>query len=203
MCKLSWLIPAVVLSAALLTPAISRADDVTYQVNLQLGDGTITGTITTNGGTGGKNFIEIDSFSFGVTQDTSTGSVASGGKEGSVPSVNEINVGNDLTADATHLYFNFGNNDGGYLALDSTTPNAALQYICFGALVPPCIFSDPEGIAVTNLNGNGIADFQPETGNMVIGTVIPSPEPATTSLLLLGTLFSLLLVRRNRFPDFL
>jgi hypothetical protein len=190
-----WL-PALALSAALLSPGVSRAD-TSYQVSLSVGNGSITGNFTTNGSSG---FIEIDSWSFGVTNTTTTGS-SSGDREGKVPGVSEIIVGNDLTADATHIYFNFDSGDGGYLAFQTPLPNGGFQYICIGALVPPCIFSDPEGIAITNLNGDGITDFQPETGNVIIGTVVPTPEPATTSLLLSGVLFSLLARRRAPAPS--
>jgi hypothetical protein len=192
----SAIVSGLLLSVCLLIPTSSRAFDIAYQVNLQVGDGFINGTITTNGGTGGDNDpIEIDSWSFGASNGISRGTVASAGRAGT-SSIGEITVGNDLTADATHLFFNFGATDGGYLSFQSPTPNAAIQFICFGALVPPCIFSDPEGIAITNLNGDGFTDFQPETGNQVIGTANPSPEPATTTLLLFA--LALVLFARGR-----
>lgn len=196
--KFPWLAPSLILAAFLLAPAVVRADN--YQINIQLGDGSIVGTATTNGASGGANgYIEIDSWSFGISRGGVTGS-SSGDREGSAPSISEINVGNDLTADATHIYFNFSSGDSGYVAFQTVLPNGALQYICLGALAPPCIFSDPEGVAVTNLNGDGVTDFQAETGNVIIGTVVPSPEPPAGTLLLIGTLFALMFVRRKYSP---
>src|SRR3974390_1955636 len=160
-----WLAPALVLAVFLLAPAVTRADN--YQVDIQLGDGSIVGTVATSDTNG---YIEIYSWSFGIGSGAVTGS-SSGDREGSASSsISEINVGNDLTVVGTHLYFNFSSGDSGYVAFQTVLPNGALQYICLGALVPPCIFSDPEGVAVTNLNGDGVTDFQAETGNVIIGT---------------------------------
>jgi len=196
--KFPWLAPALILAAFLLAPAVARADS--YQINIQLGDGSIVGTVTTNGASGGANgYIEIDSYSFDIVSGQVTGT-SSGDRSGSAASINEINVEDDLTADGAHIYFNFSSGDSGYVAFQTILPNGALQYVCLGALVSPCILSDPEGVAVTNLNGDGVTDFQAETGKVIIGTVIPSPEPPASALLLIGALFTFMFVRRKCSP---
>ena len=191
-----WL-SALALSAALLAPSSSRAD-TTYQVSLGFGNSTVTGTVTTNGAKGGANgMIEISSWSFGVQQGSSTGGFSSADREGSAPSVSEITVTNDLTADDTHIYFNFGSGDGGSITFSEVLPNGAIQFFCIGQITFPCTVNDPEGFAAANIAGDGQFDFQSESGTQIIGTVIPSPEPATTTLVLFGALFSLL-TRRHR-----
>ena len=192
----SCILSALALSAALLVPSVSRAD-TTYQVNLGFGNSTVTGSITTNGAKGGANDpIEIDSWSFGVENGISNGSFSSADRESSAPSVSEINVTNDLTADDTHIYFNFGSGDGGSITFSEILPNGAIQFFCIGQIVFPCTVNDPEGFAAANIGGDGVFDFQSESGVQVIGTV---PEPATGALVLFGALFSLL-TRRPRAP---
>jgi len=131
--KFPWLAPALILAAFLLAPAVARADS--YHINIQLGDGSIVGTVTTNGASGGANgYIEIDSYSFDIVSGQVTGT-SSGDRSGSAASINEINVEDDLTADGAHIYFNFSSGDSGYVAFQTILPNGALQYVCLGARV--------------------------------------------------------------------
>jgi len=194
------LIPVLLLFAALVAASAARAGDVTYTVDQKVGDGSITGTITTNGTMGKLNYIEIDSFSFGVSDDNNSMSTISSGKEGKTPAVNEIQIGgSDLTASASALTFNFSGTDNGYLAFENTLPNGAIEIICWGNGVWPCSFKDPQGIAIYNLAGDGQYTFQGETGNQVIASVASTPEPATSGLLLLGLgLLATMTVLRSR-----
>lgn len=223
-----WAIRLLPLFLALMVPSALLADGTVYYVSQQIGNSTIVGTITTNGTIGNLSLQDIDSFSFGVAQATSTGTGGAGGTENehgapvitviAAESLTDINsfsfgvtqatstdtggaggtekepgntvttvlAGNDFTATSSALLFNFSGDDNGYLAFEVVLPTGALEYLCWSNGTAPCSPGDPQGIAISNILGDGAYSFVGESGTQVIASTTPAPEPTTTSLLLTG-----------------
>jgi hypothetical protein len=79
--KRLWAIRVLPLFFVLVAPSALLADGTVYYFTQQIGDSSIVGTITTNGTMGNITLQDLDSFSFGVTQATSTGTGGAGGTE--------------------------------------------------------------------------------------------------------------------------
>jgi len=242
--KAFWAIGALPLFVALTVPNALRADSTVYYLDQQVGNSAITGSITTNGTMGGLSLQDIDSFSFSVTQSTSTGTSGAGGTEmGHAPivvteiaaeSLGDVNsfpfgvtqatstdtgaggtakepgttvttvlAGNDLTATSSAILFNFSGDDNGYLAFQVALPTGALEYLCWGNGLAPCSPTDPQGIAISNILGDGTYSFVGESGTQVIASATPAPEPTTSTLLLAGLVVLQISVFRKRMrrPD--
>jgi hypothetical protein len=139
------------------------ATTITYNVDQTIGQGSVVGTIQTDGTTGLLNASNITDWNLELN-----GPGASYNLTKSNSGV--MDIGSDVTADPANLYFNFSGSDGGYLLFqvsffsgsnyycDAVDSSTCLQ----GASVAPQAFNDPS--------------FQnvPLTGNQIIGTV-PSP----------------------------
>ena len=81
--RTSWILPVLLLFAAILAPTAANA--TTYMVNQTLpGGGSITGSITTTTSSGTLGYIEIFSWSFGVSDGFNTGTSNPGSGAGHV-----------------------------------------------------------------------------------------------------------------------
>ena len=161
---------SILLSAAMVSPSLLRADNITYSIDQTVGAGSVTGTITTDGTIGVLN----------------TGGVIDGpvGSAGNIVAVNLVlsdgtnteplsggiftSLGSDLVASATDLTFDFGAPDAGGFALYSGYSN--YDQLCY---------SNSCGISIYNVALDGQTVATSETGTQVIGTV---PDPSSLSL---------------------
>jgi hypothetical protein len=226
--KRLWVIRALPLFFVLVAPSALLADGTVYYFSQQIGNSSIEGTITTDGAMGNLSLQDLNSFSFGVTQATSTGSggaggtakqpgntvttmisglnftdiistsfgvtqatsTGTGGAGGSAKqpgnTVTTVLSGQDFTATPSALLFNFSGKDDGYLAFEVVLPTGAVEYLCWGNGAWPCSSNDPQGIAISNILGDGVYSFVGESGTQVIAFTTPAPEPTTTTLLLAG-----------------
>ena len=182
-----YLVIVPLLFVAFGVPAALRADQ-TYNVNFNVGSDTITGTIDTNGGIG--EFVELNSFSFGVAN-TSSSPTGGGGtaKESDSGSIGDIVItGNAFTATAAGLFFNFDSTDKSSLEFLDADNNFIL-----------CLFTnegcDPEGSG-ENLTLDGTeSTITGLDGNLMIASI--APEPGTLGLMLIGIVGLVLMTRRS------
>jgi hypothetical protein len=189
--KLNRLVAAITLAGGLAFGGGAQAT-IVYNVNLSIGAGGVVGTITTDGNTGVLSASDITAWNLtltgngGATYNLVNG--ASGVEVGNISAPFNPNAGTpDLTADATHIYFNFDALDGGYFAFQTLPLYGGQNYFCNashnndfdcaqGMSVVPVLFSDSSSI------------YMPTSGNQIIATAagVPVPEPSTLFLILLG-----------------
>jgi hypothetical protein len=180
------------LFAFLAVPVGLRADQ-SYNVNLTVGDDTVTGTIVTDGDLGTLNTVEINSFSFGVTRTISSGSGGGGGSAKEQGSTADIEItGNALTATSVGLFFNF----------DSTAPSA-LNFLDANDAFLLCLFTDegcdPAGSGAVLTLGDTTFTDTGLSGDQLFATTASAtaPEPGTYGFLLIGFAGLVLLLRRR------
>jgi hypothetical protein len=165
-------------AAAALAAAAVPANATVYNVNETIGLGAVVGTITTDGATGTispSDFIAWDLQLVGLNVTTIITS--------SDPGAVAWGEGADVTADATHVSFNFSGSDGGFLVFqdDKMSGNT---YWCVDAGSDAC--SASEAVVPQNFMDPS-AQFATRAGNLVIATAAGTvPEPATWALMLLG-----------------
>ena len=159
---------SLLVSAAMVSPSLLRADNITYNINQTVGAGSVTGTITTDGTIGALN----------------TGGVIDGpvGFAGNIVAVNLVlsdgtnteplsggifsSLGSGLIASATDLTFDFG------------APGGFVLYSWYSNYDQLC-YSNTCGISIYNVGLDGQTVAISETGTQVIGTV---PEASSLSL---------------------
>jgi hypothetical protein len=102
------------------------------------------------------------------------------------PSQNMLLIGDDLTATASDLMFDYGGTDGGIFYVSSPT-----AFACFASSAVTCLDVPPAAIGLSTDGGNSVTVTAGWNGNAVIGQNLGDPDPAPTpepgSLLLLGT----------------
>ncbi len=166
---------------ALGIPGVLRADSTTYYLLAQSIDGeVISGSITTDGNMGSLTPIDLESFTFGVTN-AGNGTTKGGGtgiEKGQFPEVNQTGPG--FTATAAGLYFNF----------DNTQPSSVIFQNALDGF-EWCIFTDegcdPAGSGELLSFGGASGTITGLSGNVMIASVTnPAPEPGTFGLALIG-----------------
>jgi len=176
--------------AVLLSLCSMKAADITYDVNLAVGVGGVTGTIETDGHTGVIGAADILAWNLNVTGNGASLNLVNG------PS--GVLVGNifdplnpsagtpDLTATASHIFFNFSGTDGGYAGFQ-TAFYSGQQYWSLGALNNN--FDVYQGLTVAPIGvGDPSTINVPESGNQIIASVarISSVPDLTGTMPLLG-----------------
>jgi hypothetical protein len=162
---------SILVSAAMVSPSLLRADNITYSIDQTVGAGSVTGTITTDGTIGALNTGGVNDGPVGfagnivavnlvLSDGTNTGPL-SGGIFSS--------AGSDLVASATDLTFDFGAPDAGAFTLYSWYSN--YDQLCYS--------SQCGGISIFNVGLDGQTVAMSETGTQVIGTV---PDASGLSL---------------------
>jgi hypothetical protein len=177
-------------ASVLLAASTCATANITYTVNETILNGSVTGTITTDGMTGLLTGADIVAWNLllkgGAASTTLTDMnsvVLDYGTNGffGVPS-------NDVTATATDLFFNYSGADAGYLAFQTPPAYGGQMYWCnathnqgfdcaVGESVVPVLFSDPSSQYDTS-----------RTGNQIIGVAGTSavPEPMAWMMMLVG-----------------
>ena len=160
---------------------ICNASAITYNVNLTIGGGSVTGDIVTDGTIGVLVEANIVGYNLLLT-------------DPAVIAPSTFNLfgsnfflfnGSDLSATATQLLFNFSGTDSG--AVDFASPS--LNYdVCFST--GPSSFCEGAGETLTFLGTSPFGqDVQSTTlsGTHVIATTSSVPEPSTLALLCAGS----------------
>ncbi len=163
-------------TAAALAAAASPADATVYNVNRTIGLGAVVGTITTDGATetiSPSDFIAWDLQLVGLNVTTIITSADSGAAV--------WGSGVDITADATHVSFNFSGSDDGFLVFQDGM-GSGNTYWCVNSTNGGCLQSE---LVVPQNFMDPSAQFATLTGNQVIASTA-APEPATWALMLLG-----------------
>ena len=123
MCR-AFLCRAILLGLAAINPSYvssASAATITYTVQgLSVDSDAVTGTITTDGAT---QLTQSDITDWNLTFNLGNGQINLTGPLSGSNSV-DLYTGQALTADATHLYFNYGlTSDNGFLEIGTTSPN--------------------------------------------------------------------------------
>jgi hypothetical protein len=134
-------------AATMLAAAASPANATVYKVNETIGLGAVVGTITTDGATGTispSDFTAWDLQLVGLNVTT----IITNNDQGAIA----WGQGVDITADATHVSFNFSGNDGGFLVFQDGM-GSGNTYWCVNSTNGGCLqsesvvpqhFGDPE-----------------------------------------------------------
>jgi hypothetical protein len=170
--KFAWLGCAAAAFAAAMAPANATV----YNVNETIGLGAVIGTITTDGATGTISPSDFTAWGLqlvGLGVTTIITSADMGAKA--------WGQGVDITADATHVSFNFSGNDGGFLVFQDGM-GSGNTYWCVNSTNGGCLQS--ESVVPQNF-GDPSAQFAIRSGVQVIASAA-APEPATWALMILG-----------------
>ena len=162
--------------AAALVAAVAPANATVYNVNETIGLGAVVGTITTDGATGTISPSDFTAWGLqlvGLGVTTIITSADMGAKA--------WGQGVDITADATHVSFNFSGNDSGFLVFQDGM-GSGNTYWCVNSTNGGCLQS--ESVVPQNF-GDMSAQFVTRSGNQIIAST-PVPEPATWALMLVG-----------------
>ena len=178
---------------ALGAPAAVSADSTYFVIAQDIDGETISGTITTDGNLGALNFTDVNSFSFGLQSPSSatggTGSTTSEG--GKTPDVSS--TGSGLTATASGLFFNF----------DNTGPSTLIFRNALDGF-EWCLFTDegcdPPGSGESFSLGGSSGAVTGLSGNVMIASTTPAPEPGTFGFVLVGIVGFVLAMRRRLLP---
>lgn len=171
----------------LIAPTVLKADNIEYAVDQSLPSGSITGTITTDGTLGTLAAANI--VGWNLT------SMVGASSQVLTPLDSQVSgTGNDLTATPTALTLDFSNLNYGYLSFNAISPDLGYAVWVAGYV------SGSYGYVAANVTDNvGLETYQYESGSQGIATVTDTPEPGTSSLMLIGLGFlgMLLLMRKH------
>ena len=172
----------------LAAPTSLKADDITYTVDQTLTDGSITGTIATDGTLGTLATADIVAWDLTSTVGASSQVLT--------PSDSSVAVsGPDLTATPTALVMDFPDAVYGYLYFQATSPASGYAIWVAGYKTDP----DQGYIAadVTNNVGNETLGYVGSSQTIATAT----PEPGTSGLTLIGlALLGVVWTARKRVP---
>jgi hypothetical protein len=180
--KKMTLLGTVAVLAFLALATSAKAADITYDVDLTVGTGTVVGTITTNGTLGVLTESDIVG---GSVEISGAGSSDAAGLPGSIFEF----IGDDLSATSNSLLFNFSGTDDGGVAIGNSTTNYFWNIVDTGFPYG----ADPDTPGMDIYNAGAVTETSALTGDVVIAT-IPTPEPGTLSMMTLGMLGLCLLV---------
>jgi len=163
------------LSVMLFGVGVSNASPITYNVDQTIGLGSVIGTITTDGNSGILGLADITNWNLNLN--------GVGASFNLQPSNSAVwGGGSDLTATPTQLLFNYSGSDGGFVVFQDGV-SSGWRYYCNNTTSGACLQSAsvvPEHYSYPS------AQFATFTGNVVIGTAAPVPEPESYAMLLAG-----------------
>jgi len=183
-------LPAVACTLLLMFTGSAAAADIVYEVNLGVGQGSVTGSITTNGALGTLFNGDIVSFDLMLSVPPTTETLATPG--------DTVFIGpGGLMATPTELTFNF-NASGTFVNFIGGASGCEPLLTLRGSGGTACngLSGPAAGIALTD----GSAASTTESGTVTIGAqqVTPAPEPASLAMIAVG-LVSMIGFRRLRF----
>ncbi len=176
--------------AAMTLAASALAAPITYGVNQAIGAGSVTGTITTDGTLGTLSQADITGWSLLLSDGTNTFSLKSGSSAVYLQ-------GSDVTADASHVYFDFSGADSGVLAFQQNLFSGS-HYYCNATQAASFYCAPGESVVPTDVFSNPNFPRQALSGVQVIASAAPVPEPASLVLMAGGVLA--LALRRRQAP---
>ena len=157
---------ASILFAMLLLVGVSTASPITYSVNRTIGAGSLTGTIQTDGTVGVLTAANITDWNLTLNDGIST-FILTGPLSGNNSHV--FVVGNDVSATASALSFNFSGGDNGYF-LFQVSFGSGQHYYCDATSAGGC--SAGERVVPQSLPGQ----LATPSGTVAIG-VAGGPPP--------------------------
>jgi hypothetical protein len=173
------------------------ASPIVYTVSDTVGAGTVTGTITTDGNLGTLATADITNWNlvlqngFGTILDLTGPSVVA-------PIEGVEVVGNDLTATATTLSFNFSATDGGFFVIQQNGLFNGGTYFCDGAIGQANCTAGGESDYPGVLDSNN-QQFAARSGTLAIGSANVSAVPEPSAVILLSTgMLGLVFLGRKR-----
>lgn len=171
-CSFKKLLASSASSAAILSSSVPASAAV-YIVDLDIGAGGATGSITTDDTLGVLSTANVTDWSL-LLDDGLTTSLLDG------PSNSALVVqGQDFTATSTGLFFNF--DSIGLVLFRDPNLAPAVQFLCFTG--NRTCATTRNGIEVST-TGRGNVQISPQQGVVQIATIVP--EPATWALMMLG-----------------
>jgi len=167
---------------------VSRASDITYNIDQTIGTAHAVGTVTTDGTIGTLAGGNIVGFSLTVSDSSTSDMISS-------PTSDAVLIGNDLTATSTGLFFNFGDSaSAGFGLTDPVQQNG----ICFVTQTGLCISNGVSiriGVDGTYYTSSTISDVEQIAS---VSTPTATPEPSSIALLGTAVLSSFGLIRKRR-----
>ena len=157
---------ASILFAMLLMVGVATASPITYSVNRTIGTGSVTGTIQTDGTIGALTAANITDWNLTLNDGIST-FILTGPLSGNNSHV--FTTGNDVSATASALSFNFSGVDNGYF-LFQVSFGSGQHYYCTATSAGVC--SAGERVVPQSLPGQ----LATPSGTVAIG-VAGGPPP--------------------------
>jgi hypothetical protein len=165
--------------ATMLGVGAGSAATITYNVDRAVGLGRVFGSITTDGNTGSLSSTDFKAWSLelvGIGASYHITNLDSG-------AVVWGQTGNDATATATELSFQFGGNQGGYLVFQDGV-GSGQHYYCDSAGATQCLSGESD---VPHAYNDGTEQIVSITNNQIIGVVGGAvPETSTWAMMLAG-----------------
>lgn len=167
---------AALVAMTLLGVSVCAAAPITYNINQTIGQGSVVGTIQTDGAIGVLATGDVIAWNLTLNGLGATYNITN------VNSAVKV-TGNDFTATALDLSFNFSGADDGYL-LFQDGQFSGMHYYCDATVDDTCF----QGASVVPEGFNDAsAQNAARSGNLVIATAATAtPEPASIVLLLSG-----------------
>jgi hypothetical protein len=171
----------------IMLPTIVRAD-IQYNVNLSIGTGTVTGTITTDGNTGTLGLSDFTDWNLTIKDGVVTANLT-GPSSGNNSTVS-LN-GSAVSATASNILFDFSSpaSSNAYFFFENVV--GPVNFVCFGGggaggYSANCANGQAGNVEAFELNG-GDNQSVLLTGNLPIATAAPAATPEPSSLLLFGS----------------
>lgn len=191
------------LALALGTASLCSAATITYDVNLTIGAGSVTGDIVTDGTIGGLVAANIVDWNLLLNDGTYTFDLL-----GPLSGANSGQYGGtvDLSATTTQLLFDFGGSASAFYfdwGIDSGEIGLSQAVLCFGSGLDSCVGGGLGSGDSIELSGDyfspgGYSDtqFTSLSGTGVIGASTGSSTPEPSTLAFLGAGLALLGFRK-------
>jgi hypothetical protein len=166
------LLGAALVASAAIAPAAS-ATAITYNVDQTIGLGSVVGTIQTDGAIGTLGASDITAWDLHLNGVGATFEITNSNSA-------VFLRGDDVTASASDLFFNYSGTDNGLLLFQQGLFSGNFYY-CDSTASDECF----QGATVTpGFVFDGTAQNVALSGNQIIGTAVP--EPATWAMVLVG-----------------